>query len=275
MKIRRLDIIEFSVLMECFLKAFENYFVKMPTDHEYYRQRWEMAKVRLDLSYGMFYDEKLVGFIINAIDQRQNDIIAFNTGTGVLPEFRRQNIVHSIYQFAIPELRKHGVTKCQLEVIKENIVAIKAYKKIGFHCIKNYKCYNGDIILNDTLSSDVELKRVNTKYFDWNTLDQNTYSWDNHFNTISRGKYEYYAVLFNNTLDSYFVVNPLNRNLAQFNTLKNTTDNWTRLFAAIQSISKTIKINNVDESLTEKIDFLNKIKLKNTVNQYEMELYLN
>ncbi len=73
--------IDFDELMDCFLIAFENYFVKMPTDRNYYKERWRIAKVNFKLSYGMFDGEKLVGFIINAIDKRNGDLTAFNTGT--------------------------------------------------------------------------------------------------------------------------------------------------------------------------------------------------
>jgi hypothetical protein len=62
--------------------------------------------------------------------------------------------------------------------------------------------------------------------------------------------------------------------LAQFDTFCNTNDNWIRLFTAIKNISGAIKINNVDESLTDKIHYLNYFGLKNTVDQFEMEMKL-
>lgn len=58
MIVKPLDTISFETLMICFLEAFENYYVQMPTDHEYYKKRWKAAKVRLDLSYGMFDNGK-------------------------------------------------------------------------------------------------------------------------------------------------------------------------------------------------------------------------
>ena len=273
MKVKSLEHINFSVLMNCFLKAFENYFVKMPADHGYYKDRWSMANVRFDLSYGMFDGDKLVGFIINAIDKRDENLIAFNTGTGVLPEYRGQRIVSSIYEYAIPELRKNGITKCQLEVIKDNTKAIKAYEGVGFKTTKTYKCFNGDIVLEGEVSG-FELKRVNESYFDWRVMHQQNYSWDNHINTIKKGSYSYYAILVKGKLDSYFVIQPDNGYVAQFNVMDSTVQSWNRLSSAMKSISKTIKINNVDEQLISKIKFLNQIGLKNSIDQYEMILNL-
>lgn len=273
MEIKTLDTIAFSDLVTCFLKTFENYFVKMPTDLDYYQKRWRMAGMYLNLSYGMFYKGKLVGFVIHAIDEREGNLIAYNTGTGVLPEYRGRHIVNSIYQFAFPELRKNGVTKCQLEVIKENKRALNVYKAIGFKTTRNYKCFSGDIMLGNEIT-DFELKKVDKSYFDWNSLHQNTYSWDNHFRSIQKGEFDYYVVLKDGNQEAYFVVDPKNGNLPQFDILMGTPNNWNRLFAAIKSISNNVNIKNVDQSLTEKINFLNEIHLKNSVDQYEMELDL-
>ncbi|MEW7292083.1 GNAT family N-acetyltransferase [Aquimarina sp. 2304DJ70-9] len=273
MQVKNLEQIDFSIIMECFLKAFENYFVKMPIEHDYYKKRWKTAGVRLDLSYGMFDGNTLVGFIINAIDERNGKLIAFNTGTGVLPEYRGQYIVRSIYQFALPELQKHRVSECRLEVIKDNKKAIKIYEGIGFTITKSFKCYHGDFLLKNKVQ-DFELKTVESSYFDWKTLQQNTYSWDNYYTTVTKGTYDYYIISVQGNSDSYFIMNPENGYISQFNVLRESTNNWIRLFTAIRSVSKTIKINNVDEVLKEKIDVLEEIGLKNTVDQYEMKMLL-
>ena len=74
MEVRHLGDMDFGTIMECFLVSFENYFVQMPTDHAYYKQRWKAAGVQYELSFGMFDGERLVGFILNAIDRRQDQL---------------------------------------------------------------------------------------------------------------------------------------------------------------------------------------------------------
>ncbi|MCO6493579.1 MAG: hypothetical protein J5I98_34480 [Phaeodactylibacter sp.] len=83
MIVKKLENIEFDIIAACFLKSFENYYVKVPTDKNYYKNRWEMA-VDYALSYGMFDGENLVGFIINAIDNRNGKKIAFKAHNGRL-----------------------------------------------------------------------------------------------------------------------------------------------------------------------------------------------
>lgn len=269
--VKNLRNIDFDDLMDCFLMAFENYFVKMSTDRNYYRERWKNAKVDFKLSYGMFDQEKLVGFIINAVDYRNGALTAFNTGTGVIPEYRGLKIVQSIYEYALPDLKRNGIVNCSLEVITNNEIAIRSYQRIGFEIIKKYKCYNGIIDLEN--SDSVDLEEISCNKIDWKTLPGNDYySWDNQKESIQGGNFRFFQVLNHNSPESFFVINPENGHLAQFDLFDGENNGWDRLFSGIKQISDTIKINNVDERLTKKIEYLNSIGLVNSVDQYEMKL---
>lgn len=271
LKVKDLRNIDFDELMDCFLIAFENYFIKMPIDRNYYRERWKNAKVDLKLSYGMFYQEKLVGFIINAVDYRNGALTAFNTGTGVIPEYRGLKIVQAIYEYALPDLKRNGVENCSLEVITNNEIAILSYQSIGFEIIKKYKCYHGTINLEP--SDAVDLEEINCNKIDWENLPRNDcYSWDNQKESIQGGNFRFFQVLNHNLPESFFAIDPENSHLAQFDLLNGDNNGWDRLFSGIKQISSIIKVNNVDERLTKKIDYLNSIELVNSVDQYEMKL---
>jgi ribosomal protein S18 acetylase RimI-like enzyme len=271
LKVKKLEKIKFDIIIDCFLKSFENYYVKVPADKNYYKNRWKIAKVDYALSYGMFDGEKLVGFIINAIGNRNEEKIAFNTGTGVLPEYRGKGIVKTIYDFAIPDLKINGVTKCSLEVIIENTKAIKSYQRIGFEICKTFNCFSGEIRSNSY--EKIELNKVDYNIFDWKNLpNQELYSWDFKSEVIKNGDYEYYQIIKDDFIESFFVINPKNEYLAQFEILKESDGCLNRLFQGIRDVSSSIKIINVDTRLNEKIDFINSIELSNTINQYEMEV---
>ena len=263
--------IDLDELLDCFLMAFENYFVKMPTDRNYYKERWKNAKVDFKLSYGMFDGDKLVGFIINAVDKRNGELTAFNTGTGVIPEYRGQKIVKSLYDYALTDFKRNDIVNCSLEVITDNEIAIRSYQSIGFEIIKKYKCFNGTINLENRDS--VNLKEISRNEMDWENFPGNAYySWDNQKETIQEGNFRFFQVLNHNSPESFFAINPDNGYLAQFDLLNGGNNGWDRLFSGIKQISGTIKINNIDERLTNKIEFLNSIGLVNSVDQYEMSL---
>lgn len=270
MDIRPLSSVDFSTLIDCFLKAFDGYFVPMPEDPEYYRQRWAMAKVDYNLSFGMFDDGELVGFIINAVDRRFGQKVAFNSGTGVIPEYRGKRIVKSIYDHALPLLRKCHVTHCELEVIQANVRAIKTYESIGFEIGRKLRCFVGEPNVQDFSG---EMRKRSIDQIPWSKLPElETYSWDNQRETIERGDYSYYEIGNQDKFESYFIIDSDTGYVAQFNSKNGSVASWERLASAIGSVSQTVKIINVDGRLTNKIDLLERIGLKNTVDQFEMEM---
>ena len=271
MKVKKISNISLDNLLDSFLLAFENYFVKMPSDRNYYKERWEAAKVDFNLSYGMFDKDKLVGFIIHAIDKRSGVYTAFNTGTGVIPGYRGKRIVKSIYEYALKDLWLNGIEKSTLEVITKNDIAIRSYESIGFKVCKKYKCYDGEIKIEK--KDAFELKEIELKNIDWEKFpNQQFYSWDFQKETILERNYLAFQVLNNKEIESYFIISPQNLYLAQFDLLNDENKGWNRLFSAIKKVSGTIKVINVDERLKDKLDILSLVELENTVDQYEMEL---
>lgn len=273
MNVRKLSTISIEELLDCFLLAFENYFVKMPTDQVYYKERWKAAKVDLNLSYGMFDNEKLVGFIIHAVDKRNGELIAYNSGTGVIPEYRGKGIIKSIYNFGLEDLKKSGVEKIILEVITKNEIALQLYKGIGFEISRNYKCFSGSIGKEFNLEPDVQ--EIDIDEMPWADLPgQRFYSWDNQKESIIKGNYRSFLVKYKSKAESFFIMNPDQNYLAQFDVFINDPKSWKRLFSGIKLVSQNIKVNNVDDRLHEKLGILKRIGLDNVVDQFEMELVI-
>ena len=220
----------------------------------------------------MFDEEQLVGFIINAVDKRNGEYVAFNTGTGVIQEYRRQRIVKSIYDFAIPELIKYGITKCQLEVITENEKAIKAYESIGFKIERTLKCFAGEISSN---TSTANVKEVTFDEIDWELIpNQQYYSWDFHKNCLQNGNSRYYNILDNEELCGFFAINPDNGTLNQLEVFNNENDYWQLLFGAVATTYPKVRTINVDDRLKSKINAIEMAGLNHTVSQYEMQFSL-
>ncbi|WP_228853042.1 GNAT family N-acetyltransferase [Aegicerativicinus sediminis] len=273
MRVKNLDTIPIETIVGCFLEAFENYFVEFPKDLKYFKKRWEMSKIDYSISYGMFHGQKLVGFVLHGIDFRRNHLTAFNLATGVIPDYRGKKITKRIYDFAIPELKNRGITKCQLEVIKNNAPAVNTYENIGFTITKNYKCFSGDIVLKQPLN--YSLKEIHHEEFnmiDW--PNQTSYSWENQEESLVKGEFKWYLVSNKSMAESYFIINPLTGYIPKIDVLEETDEIWQRLFSAVNGVSSKIKINNVDEQLAVKINRLQQFGLNNTIDQFEMELLL-
>ena len=271
MNVKNLGHTPLADIIACFLEAFDGYFVELPKEPSYYEKRWKNAKVWFELSFGMFDEDRLVGFILNGIDHRMGEYIAYNAGTGIIPAYRGKRIVKAIYDEALPELRKNGITLCTLEVIKENIAAIKAYESCGFSIAKSYLCFNGE--LHSSAPSDIQLQQQKLSKVNWDQLpNQEYYSWDYHRNSLSGEDFSFFKVVFEETEVGYFIINNAQTHLAQLDVFEDKLETWNALFTGISSLATEVKIINVDECQQEKVAQLLAHNLKNNIDQYEMKL---
>ncbi|MGB0864162.1 MAG: GNAT family N-acetyltransferase [Saprospiraceae bacterium] len=271
MKVNNLAHLELSEIVDCMLTAFEGYFVPMPSDLNYWKNRYRSARVDFSLSYGMFDEGKLVGFIINGVDWKDGHLTAFNTGTGVIPSHRGLKIVDQLYEFAIPEMKQKGVTKCALEVIKDNHRAIRVYERIGFSIKKDLRCFRGDwnISGENTNIKQVNFDEIITKNADF----QQFYSWDNINEAIAINPaiFEHFFIKNNkNELLGYCSLQPKTGSITQVEIFGSDAKNWQILFKAIQKIAPTVRLINIDGARKVFISELLKSGLENHIDQFEM-----
>ncbi len=272
MKIKNLTDTPLIAIVDCLLKSFEGYFVQLPSDLSYWEERFKTARVDLKYSYGMFDNQQLVGFIVNGIDIHSGKKTAYNSGTGVLPEYRGHAIVDSLYDHALPEFQKAGIEKCLLEVIRENHRALKVYKRIGFKIKRGLNSFKGKLTEN---TLDHHLKKVS--YGDIlksGFYRPQFYSWDNLAKAveISEANKDSYLVSANNdSVLGYFTMGPGGQ-IVQVEAAENT--NISEIIKSMGKITPEIRFGNIPDERCDLIGELNILGLENTINQYEMEYHL-
>jgi len=165
-------------------------------------------------------------------------------------------------------------------VIQENVKAIHVYEKVGLKTKRGFHCFNGEIKIEEDVNKD-DLKFVNINTPDWNLLKSfldYQPAWENNTLSIKKDleKYSIYGVFKNNNIIAFAIVKKENGYIPQFAVSKKHRSNGVAkfLFYEISKIHPTIKINNVDSSALSSLNFLNKIGLKNVINQFEMITYL-
>lgn len=253
--------------------SFEGYFVTMPSDNDYWAARFERARVDFSLSFGLFDNNELVGFIINGIDQYNGFKTAFNTGTGVLPKYRGQKIVDQLYQYALPYFKEANIQQCALEVIQQNDRAIRVYERIGFQTIKDYHCFKGKLP-----ASNYQTQIQSIQHPDILLKPTFPHAWDNTNRAIQiapAAYYESYKVSYQNTIIGYFTIHSSSGYLPQFIVLQpDKLQQWSLLFDGIAQIQRELKINNIDARRQHQIQALQTIGLENVINQFEMQYLL-
>ncbi len=132
-------------MRKVFNQAFQDYLIPIIlTESDFKRKLIEKTRLNFKYSVGCFDNNQLVGFLFHTIEEYQKKKTAYNGGTGVIPDYRGNNLTYQMYQHVIPKLMKKGVESCILEVIANNKSAIRSYEKIGFKKSKFYHCLKMD-----------------------------------------------------------------------------------------------------------------------------------
>jgi len=195
-KIELLKDTDFNIIYKTWKKAFANYLVDMSyLTIDRMKRRAKMDRVNYNLSVGAFYKSELIGFLIIGIDKMNNELCAFDAGTGVIPEFQGNGIAGSMFDFAVSKLKIAGVKNFILEVIQDNNAAIKAYKKQGFSINRDFNCYKIDTnlfnskipIIPNILIKSIDRKDLikYTDFIDWEI------SWEYNFDAINNIQEEF------------------------------------------------------------------------------------
>ena len=272
--IRTLEKERFDVIMEAFYRAFEHYYVSFPRNNDIFHRRFEAAMVDYSYSFGVYQDDRLVGFILHAIDERGGKKIAFNAGTGVVAECRGQRLVQAMYDFGLPRFKKLGVEQLQLEVITENIPAINVYLQVGFKIRRFLKCYKGSVHV--ATAQPLSMSQIAKEDFDWSQTNQEQYSWENQQQSIQHGEYDYYVLEDEEgKMAAYLIINPVSGYIPQCDVLIQEAGIWEQLLNTIAQLSDQVKINNIDSKLKEKADRIEASGLHHYLDQFEMSVALD
>ena len=280
MEIKTLRGTDNKEILTAFNDSFSDYFIPFKLTEEQLALKMLADKTDLNLSVGVFENGKLIAFILHGFDCIENQKIVYNGGTGVIPEKRGSGLTKQMYHFILPVLIKKQVNRILLEVISENIQAIKSYKESGFKTKRELICYKGDLNLAST-HKNIAVK--NLQNYHWNLMKSfwDVFpTWQNSNGVldtlrpynVSLGAY------FKNRLVGYVVYNPATKRIQQ---IAVDTDFRKKGIASalLSELTKehgtTFSVINIDKSLKSINDFFHKIGLKKSLEQLEMQMELD
>src|SRR5678809_1467020 len=87
-----------QILRNCFNSCFQHYYVPLQFGKEQFADKITTEAIDLKLSFGLFDDDTLIGFIIHGIDTVGNQKVAYNAGIGILPEYRGYKLSYLLYE---------------------------------------------------------------------------------------------------------------------------------------------------------------------------------
>jgi ribosomal protein S18 acetylase RimI-like enzyme len=285
MEYRFLQKEDFSQLYSAFITAFSDYVVKMQPSEAEFIEMLTRRGARYDLSVGAFNGHQLVGFNLNALDLWKGRLTVYDTGTGIIPEYRGQGIASKLFAFSLPTLKQVSAQQYLLEVIDTNSSAIGVYKRIGFREVRLLESFklSGDVTSSlGKESNGIELSvepepawDLLQSFWDWEP------SWQNSINSIKRSLDNKVLVcaFSKGSCVGYGIVYPSNGDIPQIAISKEYrrrgigTQILQSLEMQIRS-GQTGRIINIDASAEGTLGFCKASGMQKIVNQYEMLLEL-
>src|SRR5258706_13798692 len=102
-------------LLEAFNRSFSDYIVPLSLTYDQFESKIQIDRIDLELSIGAFENNKLIGFILHGFDVINDQNVAYNAATGVIPEKRGNRLTAKLYEYILPQLRAKKANKIQLE----------------------------------------------------------------------------------------------------------------------------------------------------------------
>lgn len=276
MEIKSLENTSLKEIVETLNLAFSDYVIPLKFTEDYAKERWTASGVDYSLSFGAFDGDKLVGFIIHAINNYEGNTFAYNASTGVIPEYRRKGVLSKLYNVGLKELKKANITNSVLEVITSNERAINAYKKVGFTIDKHFKLYN--FIITEEQKSDSDFVIITKPLEDFNLYESlRNYSPSlenqNHCLETYKDQLVVIEVLDNDELVAYAIHHKTTNRIHSLGVKDNL---WFRYGMAIFNGLERGKYNiiNVNVQNKEMHEFFKMMFFENYIDQYEMCLSL-
>lgn len=273
MQIQNLENTPLATIVTTLSEAFAGYFVPMATDVTYWQKRFHMAQVDYSLSFGLFDQDKLAGFIIHGIDTINEQLTAYNTATGVIPAYRNARVIDNLYNKALPLLQDRHIQVCTLEVIEQNARAIRVYERIGFQQSAYLRSYKGRLPITGPIVTCTQIPFPT--HHPVMTANEHLYSWDfkNKALLLGGDTYTFLEVVHQQQPIGYFAINQQSGQIARLDIYNEAaSSHWSYLLSGIAQTAETVKLINVSEQRTVLIDALLAAGLENFINQLEMKM---
>ena len=152
----------FKEAHELFTSGFEGYFTPMKMSLDAFIARFGNDNLSVSISVVMFDDDRPIGFVLQGIREVNGEKIAWNGGTGIIPEYRGKKLGTILIENALDLLNQQKVNIATLEALSINQPAIKLYEKVGYKVIDTLHFLEAEGVLNydEKIASEFELKRI-------------------------------------------------------------------------------------------------------------------
>lgn len=133
--IKRMSDCTFSEVTQAWNRGFEGYPINFTMTEELLVQRLGGEGYVLSLSVVAFDGSEPIGVVASGMRTIAGRKVAWNGGTGVATEYRRQGVGRQLIEASLELYREAGVEVATLEALSQNTKAISLYEQTGYQLI--------------------------------------------------------------------------------------------------------------------------------------------
>lgn len=278
---KMLDKISTETLHQAFVDAFSDYQVKMDLPFWKFQQMLQRRGYHPEISMGAFKDGRMVGFVINGLRSWNGKATAYDLGTGVVQECRRQGITSHLLLNIQKLLKEKNIAQYLLEVIQSNESAVQIYSKQNFKIQREFACFQleKDKFIPKTACTVECVERIDLEQFKefWDVEP----SWQNSIDSIYAVSeaFSYVVARQDDKIVGYGIIDQKTGDIPQLAVNPNYRGKGIASSILTEMVKRTespiISVLNVESHLKPMEDFLLvKSGFTYHVGQYEMLLKL-
>ncbi|HYF82976.1 MAG TPA: GNAT family N-acetyltransferase [Clostridia bacterium] len=281
---KTLENVDIEIIHQAFINAFSDYQVQIDLPLWKLKQMLQRRGYIPDKSMGAFNGEVLVGFILNGFREWNGKLTAYDTGTGVVPEYRKQGITTKMFHNVLDQLKCEGAEQYLLEVLQQNISAYQLYRKQGFEISRTFSCFKLDKSKYQSQKTFAVEHLEGFTTDDWEQLKEFwdiQPAWQNSIESICalKNAFVYSVVRTDSKIVGYGIIDKRTGDIPQISVDRNYRRKGIARSIMTDLINNTesdkAAVLNLDDRSKVSKDFLSTLGFECYVEQYEMILEIN
>lgn len=267
---QNLERVSLRDISQCLNAAFSDYAIPIHLSEAELSQFFLASGIDRSLSFGAFFEGRMVGCMLNSRGIYQGYRAAFDVATGVVPEHRGKQVFAGLFALARQAMKQCQIQRYYLEVLQQNAPAISLYQRHGFSITREFVVFNGSAPSESQLPEEIQYTAFSA--FDFSAAD------GIHRNEPS---YEHADSLLHQYPELYDVAYIKRQNISAWCVFEKRTGQILQFgWDCIQDLREIVQwllarypfvtVKNIDSAEQQLLDMLGSLPLRIVAKQYEM-----
>lgn len=267
---QNLESVSLCDISRCLNAAFSDYAIPVCLNEEDLSGLFLASGIDRSLSFGAFFEEQMVGCMLNSRGIYQGYRAAFDVATGVVPEHRGKQVFAGLFALARQTMKQYQIQRYYLEVLQQNIPAISLYQRHGFSITREFVVFSASASSESQVPEEVQFTALTV--FDFSETDgihRNEPSYE-HADSLLYQCPEFYDVAYikRQSISAWCVFEKRSGQILQFGW--DCIQDLREIVQWILARYPSVTVKNIDSTERQLVDMMASLSFRTVARQYEM-----